>query len=78
MVKTNPNKANSKPISFSPQHCWGLKGYLKKQSQFSPAQNIANSYMKGDYVEFHALRRRKNKANSKPILIVRCGQQPRP
>ncbi len=24
-------------------------------------------YMKGDYEEFHALRRRKNKANSKPI-----------
>jgi len=26
-------------------------------------------YMKGDYEEFHALRRRKNKANSKPILF---------
>jgi len=26
-------------------------------------------YMKGDYEEFHALRRRKNKANSKPILV---------
>jgi len=25
-------------------------------------------YMKGYYEEFHALRRRKNKANSKPIL----------
>jgi len=24
-------------------------------------------YMKGDYDEFYALRRRKNKANSKPI-----------
>jgi len=24
-------------------------------------------YMKGDYEEFHALRQRKNKANSKPI-----------
>ncbi len=24
-------------------------------------------YMKGDYEEFRALRRRKNKANSKPI-----------
>ncbi len=24
-------------------------------------------YMKGDYEEFHAQRRRKNKANSKPI-----------
>jgi len=23
-------------------------------------------YMKGDYEEFHALRRQKNKANSKP------------
>jgi hypothetical protein len=28
------NKPNSKPISFSPQHCWGLKPDLKKQSQF--------------------------------------------
>ena len=27
-------------------------------------------YMKGDYEEFHALRRRKNKANSKPIYIL--------
>jgi hypothetical protein len=26
-----------------------------------------NSYLKGDYEEFNALRRRKNKANSKPI-----------
>jgi len=25
-------------------------------------------YMKGDYEEFHALGRRKNKANSKPII----------
>jgi len=24
-------------------------------------------YMKGDYEDFHALRRRKNKPNSKPI-----------
>jgi len=24
-------------------------------------------YMKGDYEDFHALRRRQNKANSKPI-----------
>jgi hypothetical protein len=28
------NKANSKPILFSPQHCWGLETNLKKQSQF--------------------------------------------
>jgi len=25
-----------------------------------------STYMKGDYEDFHALRRRKNKANSKP------------
>jgi len=25
-------------------------------------------YIKGDYEEFYALRRQKNKANSKPIL----------
>jgi len=28
------NKPNSNPIIFSPQIFWGLKGYLKKQSQF--------------------------------------------
>jgi len=30
-----------------------------------------NIYMKGDYEDFHALGRRKNKANSKPISIAR-------
>jgi len=28
------NKPNSKPVSVSPQHCWGLK----KQSQFAGGQ----------------------------------------
>jgi hypothetical protein len=27
-------RRKTKPILFSPQHCWGLKTYLKKQSQF--------------------------------------------
>jgi len=27
-------------------------------------------YIKGEYEEFHALRRRENKANSKPIYFV--------
>ncbi|MES0447697.1 MAG: hypothetical protein ABUJ92_14280 [Desulfobacterales bacterium] len=35
---------------------------LKKQSQFTNGQFGANSLLKGDYVEFHALRRQKNKA----------------
>jgi hypothetical protein len=29
-------QSQSNPILFSPQHCWGLKTYLKKQSQFTP------------------------------------------
>jgi len=34
-------------------------------------------YMKGDYEEFHALRRRKNKPNSKPNKANPC-LAPRP
>ena len=33
--KTNPIQTQTNPISVSPQHCWGLKGYLKKQSQYA-------------------------------------------
>jgi len=74
-VKTNPNKPNQacpersrmEPISFSPQHCWGLKGYLKKQSQFSERQNDTMLVITMVYGDFIGLRLRENKANSKPI-----------
>jgi len=36
---------------------------------------ILSIYMKGDYEEFHALRRQKNKANSKPIRQERIAGQ---
>src|SRR4030042_3495464 len=42
---------------------------LKKQSQFLRGRKTLSIYMKGDYEELHALKRRKNKANSKPILF---------
>jgi len=32
--KTKPIQSQTKPNLFSPQIFWGLKGYLKKQSQF--------------------------------------------
>jgi hypothetical protein len=47
------------------------EGYLKKQSQFAGSQTGVNSCVKGKYDEFDALRRRKNKANSKPIASLR-------
>ncbi len=34
------------------------------------AEMSVSIYMKGDYGEFHALGRRKNKANSKPNKLV--------
>jgi hypothetical protein len=36
---------------------------LKKQSQFAGGKIRVISYLKGDYEEFQALGRRKNKAN---------------
>jgi len=47
--KTKPIQSQTKPILVRPQIFWGLKGYLKKQSQFVPARNSANSFMKGYY-----------------------------
>jgi len=32
--KTKPIQSQTNPILFSPQIFWGLKGYLKKQTQF--------------------------------------------
>ncbi|HUT45807.1 MAG TPA: hypothetical protein VMX36_05945 [Sedimentisphaerales bacterium] len=40
---------------------------MKKQSQFVPARNDANSYMKGDYDNKPASGAEENKANSNPI-----------
>jgi len=50
------------PILVSPRIFWGLKNNLKKQSQFAPAQNIAKSYMKGDYDNIPASGAEENKA----------------
>ncbi len=41
---------------------------LKKQSQFVPARNDANSFLKGNYGNIPASGARKNKANSKHVL----------
>ncbi len=43
------------------------RGYLKKQSQFTEGQNDVKSVLIKSYGDFGRLRRRKNKANSKPI-----------
>jgi len=51
------------PILFSPQIFWGLKGYLKKQSQFANGQIGVKYYMKGYYGNMSPWRVRKNKAN---------------
>ena len=41
-----------------------IRGYiLKKQSQFVPARNDANSFLKGNYGNIPASGARKNKAN---------------
>ena len=39
---------------------------LKKQSQFSKGNLSLSIYMKGNYGNIHALKARKNKANSNP------------
>ena len=44
---------------------------LKKQSQFSKGQNNVKSILTMSYGDFDGPGRRENKANSKPILIVR-------
>ena len=49
------------------------KRILRKQSQLLKGEIGAKSYMKGDYEEFHALRRRKNKANQSQFPTQRCG-----
>jgi len=40
--KTNPIQSQTKPILVSPQIFWGLKGHLKKQSQFAKGQMNVN------------------------------------
>jgi hypothetical protein len=44
------------------------KGYLKKQTQFPNEQKDVKSILIMVYGVFKGPRRRKNKANSKPIL----------
>ena len=45
-----------------------MEGYLKKQSQFVKVQNDIKRVLIMVYGNFSGLRRRENKANSKPIL----------
>jgi hypothetical protein len=61
----------TKPILFSPQIFWGLRTNLKKQSQFVEGQIGVNSFLQGGYDKKPPLGVRKNKANSKPIMLVR-------
>ena len=69
------NKANSKPISVSPQiYSGGWKTNLKKQSQFQNGKNGVKSYMKGYYGNKPAWGAQKNKANSKPIAGQLCAK----
>jgi len=43
---------------------------LKKQTQFAGGEMSVSIYKKGEYEDFHAFGRRKNKANSKPNKLV--------
>ena len=71
----------AKPAQAIPKACgfesatqrWPVKkkGDLKKQSQFSKGRNNVKSILAMSYGDFDGPGRRENKANSKPILIVR-------
>ena len=61
------NKAKQTQSLLAPSTAGGLKGNLKKQSQFTPGQIGIKSYMKGNYGNIATCGLRKNKANSKPI-----------
>jgi hypothetical protein len=47
---------------LAPKFIWGLKTYLKKQSQFVPGLNGATSYLKGDYDRIQLCGAHENKA----------------
>jgi len=57
--KTNPIQTQ---YYLAPRFIWGLKGYLKKQSQFANGQIGVKYYMKGYYGNMSPWRARKNKA----------------
>jgi len=60
--KTKPIQSQTKPILVSPQIFWGLKGYLKKQSQFFGGQIYAISVITMVYGIFSGFGLEKNKA----------------
>jgi len=68
------NKPKTNPISVSPQIFWGLKGYLKKQTQFQNGQNDVTSIITMFYGDFDVPGRRENKANSSLSLQLCSGQ----
>ena len=61
-MKTNPIQSQSKPILVSPQIFWGLKGDLKKQTQFAPELMGVTPFAKGDYDNMPANGEEENKA----------------
>jgi hypothetical protein len=55
-------QSQTKPITVSPQHCWGLIPCLKKQSQFANWQIGVMSDWRGVYDNIPPYGERKNKA----------------
>ena len=49
---------------------------MKKQSQFLKGQMSLSIYVKGDYEEFHALRRRKYKAKQSQFIRIEYSVSP--
>jgi len=70
--KTNPIKPNQTQSILAPRFSGGLKGYLKKQSQFAPARIDARSYGKGHYEEFYDLGRQKTKPIQTQSIRITC------
>jgi hypothetical protein len=75
-LKASEKQSQTNPISVSPQHCWGLKANLKKQSQFVPNDIYARAFLKRVYGNMPASRAEKNKAKqsqTKPISVPATG-----
>jgi len=63
--KTNPIQSQTKPILVSPQIFWGLKGYLKKQSQFDGGRNWRKLLFERLLWQYTALRGTKKQTQFK-------------
>jgi len=62
-LKATKNKAKQSQYYLAPRFIWGLKGYLKKQSQFFGGQIYAISVIAMVYGVFSGFGLEKNKAN---------------